>query len=712
MRERKAILTIIALFVVLSFSASVINPLHEATDELRHYRFVQHIVQLKALPVQGALPCRAQGHHPPLYYTVAAAASFWVDTGRDICTGPPENPFWNYRQWEVSEDNKNLYLHGPEEAFPWSGEALAAHIARGVNVLIGAITVYLTWLLGCAIWPNRPMLALGGTAFIAFNPMFVYMAGAINNDVIAAMSGTAVTLACVRLVQDEQGLSRRWGVILGLLFGIALLSKFNLIAIGGTVAVAATWVAWQRKQWRLWVEVAVIAGVVTLLVAGWWFVRNQMLYGEPTGVQRLTELWGKRDPSESWGIAVYELTPTWTSLWGRFGYGQIPIPELIYNGLRWIVGAGMIGLLVPIVLRRAGEVRLVGIPLLLLLLNIGLFFVVVFYYLLISPAGAMGRFFFPALSSLSLLSFYGLSRWVSVFARDDDGVRLQSLMGALAAGVVGLMVVITAVALWGYLASAYARPATFAVDTAVPNPTNAQFDTLVNLRGYEVAETAVQAGTPLDIDLYWEVTAQPPGNYLLFVHLIDNETGEMIVQRDTHPGLGNAPSQYWQQGDRFVESVRLWLPEGAYTPSTAALSIGLYVPGAYRLGIIGADGSRLGDAFELSQIQVEPWAASGHEQQYPNPLDQNFEGKLRLIGYEYSQRIGTSDNQIDVTLYWEALGSERDDYLVQLRLIDADGVVRAVLTEPPNGAEPDASQWLEGQIVVDTHQLPIAANNL
>ena len=48
-------------------------------------------------------------------------------------------------------------------------------------------------------------------------------------------------------------------------------------------------------------------------------------------------------------------------------------------------------------------------PLLLLSLNVAIFFAVLFNYLLVSPAGPMGRFFFPALSSLAVLIFYGLS---------------------------------------------------------------------------------------------------------------------------------------------------------------------------------------------------------------------------------------------------------------------------------------------------------------
>ena len=327
---------ILVLFLLLGFAYSAVNPLHEATDELRHYRFVQHLIQRRSLPVQGegsGLDCTVQGHHPPLYYAAAALATFWIETGRDVCYAPPGNPFWAYRYWEVGRDNKNQYLHGPDEAFPWRGDALAAHLARVVNLLFGALTVWLTWATARVIWPARPALAAGSAAFVAFNPMFLYLAAAINNDVIAAAAGAAVIYACVRLLRDERGLSWRWGAILGALYGLALLSKFNLAAIIVVIEAAVTWVAWRRGQWRQWVVVnLLIVGVATLL-SGWWFGRNMLLYGEPTGIERLTELWGVRDPRDSFALAVSELPYAWTSLWGRFGYGQIPLPAWMYGAL-------------------------------------------------------------------------------------------------------------------------------------------------------------------------------------------------------------------------------------------------------------------------------------------------------------------------------------------------------------------------------------------
>ncbi|MCZ7666277.1 MAG: hypothetical protein M5U34_03035 [Chloroflexi bacterium] len=244
----------------------------------------------------------------------------------------------------------------------------------------------------------------------------------------------------------ENGLSRRWGVAFGLLYSLALMSKFNLAAIALLVAVAMTWVAWRKKQWRLWLEMALIIGGIGLLLTGWWFARNQLLYGEPTGVQRLTELWGVRNPAESWGLALYELPYVWTSLWGRFGYGQIPLPDGVYAGLRWLALLAGLGYLIPVMRRQTAVLKTAAAPLLLLALNVLLFFAVVFNYLLISPAGPMGRFFFPALPALAVLLFFGLRHY---FWWADARLQQTDVWTAIVANVG--MASLTVVAIFGFL---------------------------------------------------------------------------------------------------------------------------------------------------------------------------------------------------------------------------------------------------------------------
>jgi hypothetical protein len=697
LRARWSMTLLLAAYLVLATAYSVANPLHEATDELRHYRFVRTIATIGRLPVQGQEPCRSQSHHPPLFYALGALATFWIDTGRDICYTPPENPFWAYRYWEVGRDNKNQFLHGPDEAFPWSGEALAAHLIRLINILIGAGVVWLAWATGRTVWPRRLAIAWGAAALVAFNPMFLYMAGAINNDIIAAFSGAAVLYACLRLVNDANGLGRRWGIVVGSLFGLALLSKFNLAATIVLIEAAVTWVAWRRGQWRQWWQTNLWLAITVGLLAGWWFVRNQMLYGEPTGFETVTELWGVRDPGESLPLAISELPYAWTTLWGRFGFGQIPLPQIIYDGLLALTLAGLVGAVIGFV-RQARD----RLSLLFLGATILIFFAVLFNYMLVSPAGPNGRFFFPALTALALLTFYGLSQWLAWPAQllRPGRPEAASTANPILAGLTGLgMLALALAALTDYLVPAYARPPALPEQAAIPNPTNARFDSLVTLLGYELSSDSLLPGEPLDISLYWEVNNRPPGDYLLFVHLID-EVATMVGQRDTHPGLGNFPASQWQPGDRFVDTIRLYVPETAYAPAQALIHIGLYAPDAYRLGITGPEGQGLGDALALGQVALNPWPGD-----YPNAQRQNFNNEIRLSGYEYSQRQVRPGDTADVTLYWQALQDGPADYLVQVRLLATDGTVVAQADSRPQGGSAPTAGWQTGDMVQDTHRL-------
>jgi hypothetical protein len=725
---RWGIVLILLAFAAVALAYSIVNPLHESTDELRHYRFVRIISTTGRLPVQGQEECRSQSHHPPLIYGLGALATFWIDTGRDICYTPPENPFWAFRYWEVGQDNKNQYLHGNDEAFPWHGEALAVHIIRAVNVLIGTGVVWLTWATSRVIWPKRTAMALGAAAFVAFNPMFLYMSGGINNDVIAAFSGAAVIYACIRLLDKPQSLNWRWGLVFGGLYGLALMSKFNLAPIVVLVAATIGWTAWQkgesadrppedegtnsfgRSRWRrtlrLWLPVMIVTLVIAGLVAGWWFLRNQILYGEPTGFRELTELWGVRNPIDSFGLAISELPYAWTTLWGRFGFGQIPLPAAIYNGLKVVVGAGLIGTILGF-FRADSRLRAM---LLLLAANLLLFLAVLFNYMLVSPAGPNGRFVFPALSSLAILTFFGLAWWAMTTRTFAASHRRQSqneksserrLINALSFVVTLTMLALSIWVLVGYLAPAYARPDTIADGESIPNPVIIQFDNLVTLLGYDVNKTSFQPGESLDVSLYWQVDAQPPGNYLLFLHLMDS-AGTMVAQRDTHPGLGNFPSSLWQPGDRFVDHIRLYVPETAYAPETGTLSIGLYAPDSYRLAVSDASGQAIGDSYTLAKVAIE-----SPQGEFANAQSQDFANDILLTGYEYDRRVLEAGDTLQVTLQWQALRDVDADYLVRLWLLDDEGHEVAGVERRPNSDDSSTSFWNAGQIVSDTFDLAL-----
>ncbi|MCI0476468.1 MAG: hypothetical protein L0Y55_09495, partial [Anaerolineales bacterium] len=153
LRAHREITIILALFVALGIVYSTTTPLFEAPDEQWHFAFVQHVGTGRGLPVQSeplTHLARQEGSQPPLYYLLAAGATFWIDTS-DFPGIVWENPHYGYNVPGIVNDNKNLFIHTSLENFPYRGAALAIHLARLLSVLLGALAVLFTYLLALEI---------------------------------------------------------------------------------------------------------------------------------------------------------------------------------------------------------------------------------------------------------------------------------------------------------------------------------------------------------------------------------------------------------------------------------------------------------------------------------------------------------------------------------------------------------------------------------
>ncbi len=78
----RALWLVIAAFVILAATYSVITPAFETPDEIWHYAFVQHLATGQGLPVSAAgtqALWQQQGVQAPGYYLAAAALTAWID---------------------------------------------------------------------------------------------------------------------------------------------------------------------------------------------------------------------------------------------------------------------------------------------------------------------------------------------------------------------------------------------------------------------------------------------------------------------------------------------------------------------------------------------------------------------------------------------------------------------------------------------------------
>ncbi|MBX3080404.1 MAG: hypothetical protein KF716_02150, partial [Anaerolineae bacterium] len=114
------------------------------------------------------------------------------------------------------------------------------------------------------------------------------------------------------------------------------------------------------------------------------------------------------------------------------------------------------------------------------------------------------------------------------------------------------------------------------------------------LRGVRVQNKA-QAGVPLIIDTEWLATEKLPGDYHLFIHLLD-DVGTMITQYDGVPGEATYPTTQWAVPQAWSQTATLDLP-ATMKPGRYELYAGWYrYPELTRLTV---DGDGKGAASQL-----------------------------------------------------------------------------------------------------------------
>ena len=101
----------------------------------------------------------------------------------------------------------------------------------------------------------------------------------------------------------------------------------------------------------------------------------------------------------------------------------------------------------------------------------------------------------------------------------------------------------------------------------------AGFGPAIRLHSYY---TGVPTDGLLNIAFYWQATARPDTDYVVFVHLVD-EAGNIVSQIDSVPVGGARPTTTWRAGEVITDIHNLLVPDDL-PPGTYHLNVGLYNP--------------------------------------------------------------------------------------------------------------------------------------
>jgi 4-amino-4-deoxy-L-arabinose transferase-like glycosyltransferase len=716
-RQHWALAGIVLGYLICGIVYSVVVPVLEAPDESNHFFVVVHLVERRALPVQreGTRgPWAQEGSQPPLYYLVGAL----LVTGIDLSDA--EELLWTNPQANVGDPtnpgNKNVYIHPATQGYPWRGAVLAVHVLRALSLLLGAMTVVLVWRIAGLVTPGQPLLPLAVAAIAAFIPQFVFVTASVSNDNAMTFLGTLALYLLLRLLRDEtsggaSGLTstRRWAA-LGIVDGLALLSKLSALALLGLTAIAILLVAWHRRSpraaWRAGLAVAVPA----IAIAGWWYVRNVLLYGEPTGLSAMWELVGRRDDFGQglWG----EFRALRYSFWGLFGWFSIAMPSSIYRildvltalalagvgvgAIRWLATGQWRGAWSSFRSREPGwgaAYRPLAYGLLGLWL--GAILISLVRWTSLTP-GTQGRLIYPAIAAFSTLFVAGLRAWSLPRVRDaaviGAGLGLLALSGAVP---------------WLWIAPAYAQPAP--VD-ALPEgavPLDLAFGDTIVLRGIGYEQAYVHPGDALKVHLYWEALRSPgeQSEVMVVLRLVDPNGGFIGVE-DAYLGAGALPSSLWPEGQLLAGRQYVRVGMDADAPIVVRLHVSMYdlhldeelptsgddVATVGRIKILPRRWPRVGQREVVARLGAEPPAKG--------------QAGIVLASAAWPDSV-PAGGSLPVTLTWSVATPPKRDYTVFVHLEDDAGQVYGYGDSAPRGGRYPVWAWAKGEVIEDEHVVPV-----
>ena len=390
-------------------------------DEPAHYNYVKHVA------TTGQLPELKVGDWDPALLERLKAARF------------PRSESVDSIRYESHQPPLYYLLASPVYSatarFPLEEQVGALRL---LSVVMSGVTIVLAFLAVRALFPHELSLQLAVAGFFAFLPMRSSISGSVSNDALAEMLATLLLLLMIHI--DRAGFRRGEAVLLGLVIGLAMLTKMTLY---GLIPVALLGAALsprsrgrggspsrEESRYRL---LALCAGVA-LLVGGWWFVRNAMLYGgtDIFGMQRHDQVvvgQPRLERLDADSISHF-LGTLFNSFWGQFGWMGILIDERLYLVLRLVSGLAAFGFVLFLGRTVLGKGQqspqqrrsfaLVGLALVVVVAQVALYN--------LTFVQAQGRYLYPALLPIALFFVLGLRELMSpVHARLLLALSIASL---------------------------------------------------------------------------------------------------------------------------------------------------------------------------------------------------------------------------------------------------------------------------------------------
>ncbi|MBN1311705.1 MAG: DUF2142 domain-containing protein [Anaerolineae bacterium] len=672
--ERRITFGIVAAFVFLALVFSS-GPIFEGPDEQGHYAYVRHLIRNRALPDVAELPT-GQWFHAPLYYALVSPAALIAGKATPSNHEGLGNPYIFFHGVDafttVGNDNKNFCIHSRAEIFPYTDSSIArqVHLIRLLSIFLSACTVLTSAAIFRMLWPDDPGLRLIALGFVAFWPQFIYVASLVNNDSLLTLLATLSLWLILRQLRD--GATTHGAFLLGILLGLALLTKASALFL--VLPVGLAMILDLRRSWKY----ATLTLLVVAVIAGWWYVRNTVLYGDPVLENVILSKFSHEavPPGGEIDAIIAHVPMTYQRLWARFGWNSVAVGEPVYRFFDIVTVAALGGLTMRglrTVLKD--QKHSVGNEATARYAIIIAAFVLAWVAMLVKSCATLwycsqGRYLLP-----------GIAGWAAILSLGLNTLIPRRVRVPAASGSVVVLAIVASICLFGYFLPAY-RP--LPLPAEIEHPLSLRYEDAAELIGVKSDVVHARPGETIYITLYWRAIEPTDVNLTTYLHSV----GSDVVFRDSYPATGNLLSIDWLPGQTWAERYIVIIPDDAEEQAAYPLMAGLYETDTER-GLVVSDAEGREVTPLVGQIVING---------PPDPFEPDYRFG-DVIGLAEPQ-ISHDGNDLQVCLRWVSLAPTSTDYHVFIHALSEGELLAQADFQPKGGLYP-TSAWMVGEVVED-----------
>jgi hypothetical protein len=280
-RTRRLTAWLYAIAAVNLACWALITPPFNAPDEVDHFAYTQSLVE------RGQAPSRNSHSSLARWSSSEKLALARIGFFTDHQVGDSRPPWLSLDQREYGAlatskpprandggGNETAATHGliyylalaPAYAAASSSPFSQLTLMRLASALIGALTVLFTFLIARELVPKLPWLAVVAALLVAYQPMYGFISGSVNNDVGVNAGAAALAFLLVRMLR--RGMTFPWGMVTGGLLIVLPIVKgtaYSLYPVAAIAFLAALRRHRRRSDVPGWAGVALGAAIVLAL---------------------------------------------------------------------------------------------------------------------------------------------------------------------------------------------------------------------------------------------------------------------------------------------------------------------------------------------------------------------------------------------------------------------------------------------------------------